>query len=184
VIWSRTRQRCPVGSHATTTWEYPASAARASPQPTASDSSHALHRTVRRASTFESWSVNAHTCLSAARSNANTADSRVITARSRASFSLRRRSPRDNRRLLPLDTTSSWCGWDSKPENLTRRMSRDYNRSGCHYAGTAAGDRRSSLAPDCRSCRLPGHVELVVGVGTVPACLSSCSIPLDRSFAR
>ena len=31
----------------------------------------------------------------------------AMIARNRASFSLRRRSPRDNRRRLPLDTTSS-----------------------------------------------------------------------------
>jgi hypothetical protein len=54
VIWSSTRQRCPVGSHAATTWVNPACAAWVNPQLTASDSSHALHRTVRRARIFES----------------------------------------------------------------------------------------------------------------------------------
>ena len=82
-IWSSTRQRCPVGSQATTTEENPAAVAWASPHATASWSCHAFALTVRRASTRESWSVSAHTCLSAARSNASTAVSRVTTARSR-----------------------------------------------------------------------------------------------------
>lgn len=73
-IWSSTRQRCPVGSQATTTEENPAAAAWATiPHSTASRSCHALAFTARRASTRESWSVSAHTCLSAARSNASTA---------------------------------------------------------------------------------------------------------------
>ena len=72
-IWSSTRQRCPVGSQATTTEENPAAAAWARPHCTASASCHALAVTVRRANTRESWSASAHTCLSAARSNASTA---------------------------------------------------------------------------------------------------------------
>ena len=72
-IWSSTRHRCPVGSQATTTEQNPAAAAWVSPHSTASRSCHALAFRVRRASTRESGSVNAHTCLSAARSNASTA---------------------------------------------------------------------------------------------------------------
>ena len=78
-----------MGSQATTTEAKPASAARASPHATAADSCQAFAVIVRRAITCESWSHNAQTCLSAARSKASTADSRVITDRNRVSLSLR-----------------------------------------------------------------------------------------------
>lgn len=114
-IWSSTRQRCPVGSQATTTEENPAATAWVIPHSTASRSCHALAFTVRRASTRESWSVSAHTCLSAARSNASTALWRVMTARSAASLSLRRRSPHESRRLLlDMHPPDEWS-WDTKP---------------------------------------------------------------------
>src|SRR5215213_3324327 len=113
-IWSSTRHRCPVGSQATTTEENPAALAFASPHSTPSRRCHAFALTVRRANTRESWSVSAQTCLSAARSNASTAVSRVMTARSPASLSLRRRSPRESRRLpLDMHPPDQWSGTPS-----------------------------------------------------------------------
>lgn len=52
--WPRTRQRCPVGSHATVTCPKPCLAAWAAAQSSAAPISHARQRNVRRASTRES----------------------------------------------------------------------------------------------------------------------------------
>ena len=49
-----TRHRCPVGSHDTDTPPQPAAAARPAAQSSAEPRSHARHRNVRRAMTFES----------------------------------------------------------------------------------------------------------------------------------
>ena len=66
--WPSTRHRCPVGSHETVTPANPFAAARSAAQSKATPRSHALHRNVRRASTFESWSVTTTICFLSARS--------------------------------------------------------------------------------------------------------------------
>ena len=66
--WPSTRHRCPVGSHETVTPAKPFAAARSAAQSNATPRSQALHRNVRRASTFESWSVTTTICFWSARS--------------------------------------------------------------------------------------------------------------------
>ena len=61
-------QRCPVGSHATVTPAKPALLACWPAQSNANPRSHARQRNVRRARTFESWSVTTTICLLSARS--------------------------------------------------------------------------------------------------------------------
>src|SRR6476469_7672578 len=97
---TRTIHRCPVGSHATVTPAKPFAWARSAAQSNADPRSHALHRNVRRARTFESWSVTTSICLRSARSIPTIAFVTGTAPRSRESRALRLRSPRDT--PLPL----------------------------------------------------------------------------------
>jgi hypothetical protein len=69
-----------------------------------------------------------------------------------------------------LDTTSSWCGWDTKPDDLTRGMSSVFNRSGGYYART--GQARTSIEVSIETTPLPRVPEFTLNVAAW-ACRSS-----------
>jgi hypothetical protein len=117
--WSSTRHRCPVGSQATVTEANPADRAFCTAQSSSSPSSHARHDTLRRASTRESWSVTTAACVRSARSTPTIAFAAGNSPRSRASLSLRLRSPRDRRLRSFMNVLLD--AWDIKPDNRIRR---------------------------------------------------------------
>jgi hypothetical protein len=116
-----TRQRCPVGSHATVTCTKPFAAARPAAQSSATPRAHARHRNVRRASTLESWSVTTTICLLSARSMPTTAFVTGTSPRSRPRRALRLRSPRETPPPLLRDVLL--LRWDTKPGKRIRRTS-------------------------------------------------------------
>src|SRR6478735_6692835 len=108
-----TIHRCPVGSHATVTPANPFPRARSAAQSSAAPRSHALHRNVRRARTFESWSVTTSICLRSARSIPTIAFVIGTAARSRESRAIRFRSPRETPLPLFMNVLLLACGTPS-----------------------------------------------------------------------
>src|SRR5664280_2842916 len=140
--WPSTRQRCPVGSHATVTPAKPALLACWPAQSNANPRSHARQRNVRRARIFESWSVTTTICLLSARSIPTIALHTGTNTRSRESRALRLRSPRETPLPLLIERPPL-CVRDIKPDKRIRRtfLRRAPTRRTSFYAAGRACDR-------------------------------------------
>src|SRR5215203_3502525 len=88
--------------------------------------SHARHRNVRRASTFESWSHTTTICFLSARSIPTIGLLTGTRTRSRSNLALRLRSPRET--PLPLPTNVLLLRWDTKPASASGGRSHAWHR--------------------------------------------------------
>src|SRR3954452_7998836 len=123
---TKTRHRCPVGSHDTVTPANPFAVARSAAQSNATPRSQARQRNVLRARTLESWSVTTTICFLSARSIPTIAFSSGTSTRSRASRALRFRSPRET--PLPWVMNVLLVRWDTKPDKRIRGTFQHHDR--------------------------------------------------------
>jgi hypothetical protein len=145
----RTRQRCPVGSHDTVTPAKPFAVARSAAQSNAIPRSHARHRNVRRASTFESWSVTTTICLRSARSIPTIAFSSGTSSRSRASRAFRLRSPRETPLRLVMNVLLSAMGHQARQAHQGDVPTSGTTRRTSFYAAIGRS-RRCVISPRSR----------------------------------
>src|SRR5664279_1375669 len=155
--WPSTRQRCPVGSHATVTPAKPALLACWPAQSNANPRSHARQRNVRRARTFESWSATTTICLLSALSIPTIALHAGTNTRSRESLALRLRSPRDTPLPLLIERPPLYVR-DIKPDKRIRRtfLRRAPTRRTSFYAAEVVHlGRGDASAPTWIACISP-----------------------------